>query len=191
MKLCFNNKKKPLAYNIYKFALILIAALLILTYLYRNSSLFFFDDLDLPFSVHLNKETVYLTKGEEFKLRVYRINKRVTYSSTNFRVAGVNFNGRIRAHQSGKAFIIAKVDGRVLKCRVYVIDLNKDKLVLKEGDSYRLKIKGKWVFPEWESSNKRVVTVNMFGKVEAKKKGSAIIYAKVKGKVLKCKVIVK
>lgn len=70
-----------------------------------------------------------MVKGEEFRLFVYGINKRVSYHSTNFRVAGVNFNGRVFAYQTGKAYIIAKVDNKELKCRVKVIDLNKKDLL--------------------------------------------------------------
>ena len=54
----------------------------------------------------------------------------------------MNFNGRVFAYQTGKAIIIAKVGNRKLKCRVKVIDLNKDHLNLRVGDKYRLWIKG-------------------------------------------------
>jgi uncharacterized protein YjdB len=127
-----------------------------------------------------------MEKGEEYRLFVYGINKRVSYSSTNFRVAGVNFNGRVFAYQTGKTFITAKVDGKDLRCRVYVIDMNKDMLNLKVGDSYRLKIKGSNSFVSWKSENKKIATVSMFGKITAKKKGSTVIYANIKGKTLKC-----
>jgi uncharacterized protein YjdB len=139
----------------------------------------------------LNKQDVYLIKGEEFKLSVFAINKRVSYSSTNFRVVGVNFNGRLFAYRTGKAFIIAKVGKKQLKCRVHVIDINKENLTLKVGDSYRLKIRGSNTYTRWKSNDSNVVSVNMFGKVKAKNKGRTVIYAKVKGKVLKCNVNVK
>jgi uncharacterized protein YjdB len=146
------------------------------------------NDLQLPFSVHLNKQDVVLIKGEEFHLFVYGINQRVSYSTSNFRVAGVNFNGRVMAYQTGKAFIIVKVKGKVLKCRVRVIDINKEKLTLKEGKTYRLNVKGIAAFASWSSSNTKVASVSIFGKVKAKAAGDTVITAKVKGKIVKCKL---
>ena len=132
-----------------------------------------------------------MIKGEEFRIYVFYLNKRVSYSSTNFRVVGVNFNGRVFAHQTGKAFIIAKVDGKQLKCRVYVIDINKEKLTLKVGETERIKMIGIGSFGKWKSTDSKVASVNLFGKVKAKKKGSAVIYAKIKGIKVKCSVLVK
>jgi hypothetical protein len=194
MKYSLNGKRRPKSYvsYLYKIIIVVIAAVLILRYLVQNTSIFYRKDLTLPFSLHLNKQDVVLIKGEEFKLSVYGINVRVSYSSTNFRVAGVNFNGRVMAYQTGKAFILVKVKNKdkLLKCRVRVIDINKEKLKLKAGASYRLKIEGIFAFTSWKSSNPKVATVNAFGKVKAKSKGSTVITAKVKGKVVKCTVSV-
>jgi uncharacterized protein YjdB len=103
----------------------------------------------------------------------------------------VNFNGRIFAHQTGKAFIIAKVDDRELKCRVHVIDINKEKLKMKVGNISHLSIQGSNSFVKWKSSNPKVASVSLFGTVKAKRKGTTVIYAKIKGKVLKCSVRVR
>lgn len=185
-----NQKKdsKPLIGNIYKLIILAIAFILIARFLYMNSSLYFLNWKNLPFSLHLNTDDLYLQKGEEFKLFVYGINQRVSYSSTNFRVAGVNFNGRVFGYNTGKAFIIAKVRGKEIKCRVHVIDINHDSLKLKPGETKKLKVKGTTSFVSWKSSNNKVATVSMFGKVTAKKKGTAVIYGKVKGKTLKCTI---
>lgn len=171
--------------------IILIILILIVFSLYRNSGLFYRKGIILPFSLHLNRHEVYLVKGEEFRIFVYGINKRVSFYSTNFRVAGVNFNGRVYAYQTGKAFIVAKVDGKELKCRVKVIDLNKKNLKLKVGQTYRLKVKGPAVFARYKSSNPEVATVNMFGHVKAKQRGKTTISVKVKGKTLKCTLVVR
>lgn len=127
-----------------------------------------------------------MIKGEEAHIYVFDINKRVTFSTTNFRVAGVNFNGRVFGYQTGKAFIIAKVDKKELRCRVHVIDINKDKLELSVGKTYQLRVLGTNSFISWSSKNKEVASINIFGKVTAKSKGTAIIYGKVKGKKVKC-----
>ena len=69
--------------------------------------------------------------------------------------------------------------------------LNKKRLTLKVGKSYKLKVKklnGKKV--KWKSSKKKVAKVNKKGKVTAKKKGKAVIRAIIGKKKLKCKVTV-
>lgn len=129
-----------------------------------------------------------MLKGEEFHLSVFGINKRISYHSTNFLVAGVNFTGRVYAYRTGKAFIIVKVDGKKLKCRVRVIDINKKSIILKEGKSFRLKIHGGGCFIRWKTGNSEIATVNRFGRVKAKNKGITVITAKVKGKIVRCKV---
>ena len=132
-----------------------------------------------------------MIKGEEFHLYTFDINKRVSFSSTNFRVAGVNFNGRVFAYNTGKAFIIAKVDKKELRCRVHVVDINSETIVLRVGETFHLKIKGSGALVSWKSREKNIATVSMFGKVTAKNRGSTVITAKIKGKTLKCKVVVK
>lgn len=175
----------------FKAFIIIIIILLVLFFLYRNSSLFYRKKIILPFSLHLNRQELYMVKGEEFRLFVYGINKRVSYHSTNFRVAGVNFNGRVFAYQTGKAYIIAKVDNKELKCRVKVIDLNKKRLTLDVSDTYRLRVKGPAILVRYKSSNPSVANVNIFGKIKAKSPGKATITATVRGKILKCKLTVK
>jgi hypothetical protein len=183
--------KTPILFRLYKYVLVILIGVLILHLLYENSSAFYRTAFVMPFSLHLNKYDIYMLKGEETRLTVFGINKRVSYYSTNFRVAGVNFNGRIHAYRTGKAFIIAKVDGKQLKCRVHVIDINKNKLVIKKGDCYRLKIAGSSTFIHWKSSNTKVASVSIFGNVKANCSGGATITAKVKGRTLQCRVIVK
>lgn len=183
-----SNNKHSILYKLYKITIIIIAIILVLNYLVENSSVFYRKTIALPFSLHLNKQDLYMIKGEEFRIYVFYLNKRVSYSSTNFRVAGVNFNGRVFAHQTGKAFIIAKVKDKELRCRVHVIDINREKIELKVGDTYHMNIIGSNAFVRWKCNDTSVATINMFGKVKGKNKGRTIITAKIKGKVLKCTV---
>ena len=103
----------------------------------------------------------------------------------------MDFAGRVFAYKTGKAFIIAKVDGKRLKCRVKVIDINKRQLSLRTGDSYHIKLKGPAYFAKYKSSNSSVAEVNIFGRVKAKKPGKATIRVYIKGKIIKCKIRVK
>lgn len=69
--------------------------------------------------------------------------------------------------------------------------LNKTKLTLKVGKTYKLKLKNNKKKVKWSSTKKKVATVTSKGKVTAKKAGSAKIVAKVGKKKYTCKVTVK
>lgn len=69
--------------------------------------------------------------------------------------------------------------------------LNKKKVTITKGKTFKLKLKNaKASKVKWSSSKKSVATVKK-GKITAKKKGKATITAKYKGKKYKCKVTVK
>ena len=171
---------------IQKIIIIIIILPILFKYVIINTSVFYRKYILLPFTVHLNIQEVVLLKGETADLYVNGINKRVKFYSTNFRAAGVNFTGRVFAYRPGKAFIIAKVDNKKLKCRVWVIEMNKKNLDLSVGERCKLKVKGPALMPEWKSSDSKTASVSMFGKVTARRKGTAIITAKWRGKQVKC-----
>ena len=70
------------------------------------------------------------------------------------------------------------------------IKLNKKTVYMLKGKTYQLKVKGTKSKVKWESSDTSVVSVSKKGKLKAKAYGTATVTAKVKGKTLKCKVIV-
>ena len=69
------------------------------------------------------------------------------------------------------------------------VRLNRTQVQIVRGDTYRLYVKGTTAKVKWYSSNAKIATVSN-GKVTAKKKGTAVIYAKVNGKKYACKVTV-
>lgn len=71
------------------------------------------------------------------------------------------------------------------------IALNRKKVTLYAGKTYRLKVKGTKKKVRWTTNKKKVAVVSKKGKVRAKKAGTAKITAKVAGKKLVCKVTVK
>lgn len=71
------------------------------------------------------------------------------------------------------------------------VKLNKSKIRLCVGDTYRLKVSGTKREVTWSSSNKRVAKVNKKGLVTALKAGEARITAKVGKKKYTCKVVVR
>lgn len=69
--------------------------------------------------------------------------------------------------------------------------LNKSKLTIKKGKTYKLKVKNYKKKVKWSSTKRKVASVNKKGVVTAKNKGTARIIAKAGRKKLTCKVTVK
>lgn len=171
-----------------KIIVVSISILIIVNYLYQRTSLFFLDMPEMPFSLHLNEENIVLEKGETFRLTVFGVNKRVHYSSKDFKVAYVNLNGKIFAKKPGVTFIVVKVGKKTLRCKVRVIAINKKSLTLKVGDTYQLQIKGDGIISSvsWKSKDSSIAYVNDYGYVKAKRKGTTVITAKIYGKKISC-----
>ena len=116
------------------------------------------------------------------------------YSSSKKSVVSVTGKGVITARKKGTAVIKIENDEVIFKVKLTVKKpyLNRKKLTLKKGGSFKLKIKGQFGLATFKSSNKKVVTVGRKGKIRAKKKGFAVITVKTNGSVkLKCRVKVK
>lgn len=173
-----------------KIIVIAISILLVGNFLYQRTSLFFLDMPEMPFSLHLNEENIVLEKGETFRLSVFGVNKRVHYSSKDFKVAYVNLNGKVFAKKPGITFITAKVGKKTLRCKVRVIAINRKSLTLEVGEKYQFHIEGDGIISSvsWKSSNSSVAYVNDYGYVTAKRKGTTVITAKIYGKKLSCKL---
>lgn len=70
------------------------------------------------------------------------------------------------------------------------VKLSQKKMTLRVGEQKKLKLKGTKKKVKWSSSKKKVATVSKKGVVKAKKKGKAVITARVGKKKYKCKVTV-
>ena len=140
--------------------------------------------------VYLTERDVVLESGESFRLGLRTVNKRMTFSSTDFKVAFVDKLGKVTAYQPGLAFIEVKVEGEVLRCRVRVLKLNHSSIQLKVGETKDLNIRGVILGESYESSNPSVASVNFRGKIVAKSAGNTVIKATAKGKTMECKVTV-
>lgn len=71
-------------------------------------------------SIQLNKKNVTLTVGQSTTLKVKGTTKKVTWTSSDKKVATVTKKGKVVAKQQGKATIYAKVAKKKLKCKVVV-----------------------------------------------------------------------
>ena len=70
--------------------------------------------------MRLNKTAVTLIQGKTVKLRVIGTKRKVTWKSSNKKIAKVNKKGVVKALSPGKCTITAKVRGKKLKCKVTV-----------------------------------------------------------------------
>lgn len=154
--------------------------------------------------VKLNKKKATVYVGKSTQLKVTGTKKKVTWKSSNKKVATVTRKGKVTAKKKGTATITATVSGKKYTCKVTVkdialksISLNKTSLTLDSGNKYKLKVKynpsnttvSKGV--TWSSSNSSVVTVDKVGNIRASSVGKATITAKVGTKKAKCVVTVK
>ena len=165
--------------------------------------------------VRLNKSTETLTEGETTTLTATVLPENTTYgksvkwSSSNVAVATVDLMGKVTAKRAGTAIITATSEnGKTASCTITVnkkdtnititeVRLNKSTETLTEGDTTTLTAT---VLPEnttygksvkWSSSNVAVATVDLMGKVTAKRAGTAIITATSEnGKTASCTVTV-
>lgn len=71
-------------------------------------------------AVKLNQKKLYLTPKKSYKLKLKGTKKKVTWKSSNKKVATVSKSGKVTAKKIGKATIVAKVKGKKYKCKVYV-----------------------------------------------------------------------
>ena len=138
-------------------------------------------------TLRLSKSAISLYRGGTAKLTVTSSSKSIPKWKTNKKsVATVDSNGTVTAVKNGTATVTVTVDGVSKTCSVTVkkptITFEADAVTLSVGESYQTKAavssKNK---PVYASSNSKVATVDGNGKVYAKSKGRAYIYAKEDG----------
>lgn len=152
------------------------------------------------------KSSVILNKGQRITLRPVRnpitSTEKITYSSSNKKIATVSSSGVIKAKGSGSAKITVKsgkakftVTVKVPKVSTTAISNIKASLTLKKGASYSLKPRLTPANTDdkvtYTSSNKKIASVNSKGVIKGVKKGSAVITVKAGKKSVKCTITVK
>ena len=139
---------------------------------------------------------VYVGKKATIKVTKTKVTGKVTFKSSNKKVATVNSKGVITGKKAGKTVITVKVGKYTKKLTVKVkkpsFKLVKSSAKLKKGKKVTIKVKAAPVSKvTFKSSNKKVATVSSKGVVKAKKKGTATITVKCNGITKKFKVTVK
>ena len=164
-------------------------------------------------AITLNQNTVTLNQGKSITLAATVLpdnatNKKVTWKSSNTKVAKVDANGKVTAVGGGTATITCKAaDGSDVKasCKVTVpavkvtgVKLSKSNATVTCGEKLTLKTT---ITPSnatnkkvsWTSSNTKVAKVDSKGTVTAVKSGTATITCKAadgSGKKATCKITV-
>ena len=139
---------------------------------------------------------VYVGKKATIKVTKTKVTGKVTFKSSNKKVATVNSKGVITGKKAGKAVITVKVGKYTKKLTVKVkkpsFKLVKSSVKLKKGNKTTIRVKAAPVSKvTYKTSNKKVATVNSKGVVTAKKKGTAKITVKCNGITKTFKVTVK
>lgn len=146
-------------------------------------------------TVKLNKARRTMEVGQIYKLTVKGPHGAVKWKSSKSSVAAVDNSGVVRAKKKGTANIYAQVGKKKLKCRITVKNpapsINKKSLTIYRGGTFRLAVKYPTSKVKWSSSNKKVATINSKGTVIAKKNGKTTITAAMRGRKLRCSVVVK
>ena len=129
---------------------------------------------------------VYVGKKATIKVTKTKVTGKVTFKSSNKKVATVNSKGVITGKKAGKAVITVKVGKYTKKLTVKVkkpsFKLVKSSVKLKKGKKTTIRVKAAPVSKvTYKTSNKKVATVNSKGVVTAKKKGTAKITVKCNG----------
>ena len=139
---------------------------------------------------------VYVGKKATIKVTKTKVTGKVTFKSSNKKVATVNSKGVITGKKAGKTVITVKVGKYTNKLTVTVkkpsFKLVKSSAKLKKGKKTTIRVKAAPVSKvTYKTSNKKVATVNSKGVVTAKKKGTAKITVKCNGITRTFKVTVK
>ena len=156
-------------------------------------------EIILAKNVVLNRKTASIYKGNTLKLSATvspsnTTNKKVTWRSSNTRVAKVNANGVVTGVGAGTAKITAcTADGTriaascTVKVRNKTLTVNRSKVTLVRGKYCSLVVKGApKVSPaaktvKFSTSNSKIATVTSAGKIVAKRAGTCKIYVKGNG----------
>ena len=177
--------------NVMKVLLVLGIIIALYQILIPRTSLNYRYHLYYPmFGKQLTSNNEVLISGESFFLRVKTINQRLTFASTDYKVAYVNQLGKVTAYKPGVAYIKVGLSDTTLVCKVRVLKLNHDNITISVGKHAHLNVLGNWLFESFQSENKSIATVSRSGKVLGVTKGTTIIKATAKGRTLCCKVTV-
>lgn len=138
-----------------------------------------------------------LEVGDEFCISAVASNRnKITFRSSNSKVASVSTYGQIIAKKPGEAKITVKAGKAQARCRIIVkktrIDVKQKNISMDNGDIFQLKaVASTGHALTYKSSKKSIASVDEKGLVTAKKPGEATITISVDGTSEICKIKVR
>lgn len=138
-----------------------------------------------------------LDVGDEFYISAVASNgNKITFRSSNSKVASISPYGRIIAKKPGEAKITVKAGKAQARCRIIVkktrIDVNEKNISMDNGSTFQLKAAASTGHGlTYKSSKKSVAAVDEKGLITAKKPGEANITISVDGVSEICKIKVR
>lgn len=153
----------------------------------------------------LSKSSLILTKGKTATLKVSGTSQKITWKSSNKKIATVTSKGVVKGVNAGDCKITATVCGKKYTCTVTVkkqvipvedFSINQYYITIKEGETQQI---SPYFYPEnatdktvkWTSSNSTVASVDSNGVVTGKSMGEVVITAICNGLTATCDVEVK
>ena len=164
---------------------------------YKNNLTFTYKEAENTFELNTSSKTLYTKGSTKTTLKVTtNLTDKITWKSSNTKVAAVNSKGVVTAKKAGTVKITVQVGkykkAVTLKVKNASLKLAKTAATVKRGKTTTIKVSavpsGKVTYT---SSNKKVATVTSKGVVKGVKKGTAVITVKCSGMTAKFKVTVK
>lgn len=148
-------------------------------------------------TLYVDRASVELYKNQKLTLRAATSPAaKITFTSSNSKIAKVNKKGKITAVKKGKCKIYVRANGIQRTVNVQVknpelkVKKSKIKLAVKKKHIIECSVKPA-AKVKYQSSNKKIATVSKSGKIKAKRKGTCKIYVKAHGITKTIKLTVK
>ena len=139
-------------------------------------------------AMKLSTSKIRLDKGSSRKIYLEGAKGPVIWKSSNRQVVTVK-GGKIYAQSGGTTYVRATCCGRKYYCQVKVVGLNRRRITMAPGQSYKLKMyNGQNI--NWSTDNSVIAEVSKDGKVLAKAPGPATITCTSNNKKYVCKIYV-
>lgn len=148
---------------------------------YKNNLTFTYKEAENKFELNTTSKTLYTKGSTKTTLKVTtNLTDKITWKSSNTKVAAVNSKGVVTAKAKGTTVITASCGEYEVSCKVTVktpsLKLTKTSATVKVGKTTKIAAKAT---PSgnitYKSSNSKIATVSSKGVVKGKKKGTAKI----------------